>query len=131
MNITINFCYISISLGTEVRFKLTILFFCTKFAQKGTFCRKRKSEHHQWCLHIRINLRTKYQFRLILLIFLDQICQKVIFLVKNRKSKEQHWILHIRISLSKKFQLKLTILIFWTRLQTGKWISALSSQYSN
>ena len=45
-----------ISLGTKFQLKLIILFFWTKFAQKGYFQKHRKKEQHHWILHIQISL---------------------------------------------------------------------------
>ena len=118
----------------------------TKFAQKGCFWSKTKSEYHHWILQMRMSLGNKFQLKLTcwffgpnlpyrvisslkqkrwtpplnsaysIYIFFDQICPKRVFPVKTEKSEHDQWILHIRINISTKFQLKLTILIFWTNL---------------
>ena len=47
--------------------------------------KNRKSEHHDWILHVRIILRTKFQLKQTILIFRTKFAQKGYFHSKTKK----------------------------------------------
>ena len=77
---------IRISLSINFHRKLTILYICTKCAQKGYFQSKtKKNEQHHRSMHIRIMLATKFQLTVIILIFWNKFAQKGYFRSKTKK----------------------------------------------
>ena len=57
-----------------------------QICQKRVFpIKNRKSEHHDWILHIRIIVRTKFQLKLIILIFRTKFALKGYFHSKTKK----------------------------------------------
>ena len=77
--------HIRIILGIKFHLKQTILISCTKFAQKGCFLPKQKSEYRHWILYIRISLITEFQLKLLILIFWTKFVLKGYFQSKTRK----------------------------------------------
>ena len=61
-------------------------FFGLSLLKRSNSSQKRKSEHHQWILHIRISIATKFQLKLIIWIFLTKFTQKGNFRWKTEKS---------------------------------------------
>ena len=82
-----NNCFPFSSFGEKMTsFKLTILIFWTKLAQKRYFWSKnRKSEHYHWIKHIRISPCTKFHFKQIILKFRPKFAQKGYFWLKTQK----------------------------------------------
>ena len=56
----------------------------------------RKSEHHDWILHIQISLDTKFQLKLTILIFGPNLPKNGYLRPKSVESDHHHWIVHIR-----------------------------------
>ena len=136
---------IRISLDTKFQLKLTILFFWTKFYQKGYLLSKTEEVNTtiELCIIKIVKVLTislNWQFW-----FLGPNLSKKGISSLKQKKEHHYWILQIRITLDAKFKLKLTILILWTKFtpkkvfseivksswKRKKWTSPLNSEDSN
>ena len=64
-----------------MQFKRTVLIFWTNYPKS------RKSEHHDWILHIQISLRTKFNFKQTVLNLGTKFAQEGYFRTKMEKSR--------------------------------------------
>ena len=104
--------HIRICLGTKFQFKLAILIFWTKFAQKGYF--QSKTEKINIAIEIWIFELVKVKHFSLKWHFwcFGPNFPKTLFPVENKKSEHYHWFQDIRIRVGTKCPLKLTISIF-------------------
>ena len=70
----------------NISLNIQFWFFGLSLPKRGNSSQKRKSEHHQWILHIRISIGTKFKLKLIIWIFLTKFVQKGNFRSKTEKS---------------------------------------------
>ena len=99
------------------------------YAKRVVLIENRKSDYHDWILHIQITWGTKFQLKLTILIFRTKFIRKWYFWSKNEKLSitidfyifESAWVNStiefciFELVLGTKIQLKVAILIFWTK----------------
>ena len=139
MSTTIEFCIFKllVNLGTKFQFKLTIVIFLARFAQKGCFPSKAKK--------VKITIEF-YIFELVyvpnsslnwqLWSFWPDLPKKGVSRLKMKKWRHQ-WILHIRISLVQNFIWNWKLYVFLSKfaqngaspLKQEKWTPPLNFAY--